>query len=53
VAALPLEQRQADLRLDLLDLHGHGRRGEMQGLGRAREAQLARDLRENPKLPER
>jgi hypothetical protein len=45
--------RQADLRLDLLDLHRHRRRRQVQVGRGARHAALLRNLRENPQLPER
>ncbi|MPN60173.1 hypothetical protein SDC9_207898 [bioreactor metagenome] len=36
-----LEQRQADIVLELLELHRHGRRGQVQFLGGAGIAQMA------------
>src|SRR4030066_416471 len=45
-----LEQRQAGLPLEQLDLHRHRRLGEMQLARRAREAQGARDRVDNPEL---
>jgi hypothetical protein len=43
-----VEQLQPHLRLDLLDLHAHRRRREVQRLGRARDAALLGDLQEYP-----
>ena len=52
LAALAVEQRQPDLRLQLLDLHRHGRRRQMQRLGGARHAAVLGDLGKDPKLAE-
>jgi hypothetical protein len=49
-AALPLEQRQPDLALDLLDLHRDRRRRQVQRLRGAREAEVAGDLGEDAQL---
>jgi hypothetical protein len=46
------EQRQADVPLQLLDLHRDRGRREVQGLGRAREAEVAGHLVEHPQLAE-
>ncbi|MCY1541270.1 hypothetical protein D9M68_769500 [compost metagenome] len=45
-----LEQRQAHVAFELFHLHGHGRRREVQDLGRAGKAQVFGDLGENPEL---
>jgi hypothetical protein len=52
LAAMTLEQRQADLRLDLLDLHRYRRRCQVQRRRGARHAALPGYLREDPQLAE-
>ncbi len=47
-----LEQRQLELPLQLLHLHGDRRRGEMQFVCGARNRTVARDRLEDPQLPE-
>jgi hypothetical protein len=52
LAPLTLEQRQAELRLQFLDLHGHRWRREVQGLGGAGKAHALGHLAEHAQLAE-
>jgi hypothetical protein len=50
LASLPVEQRQPDMGLELLDLHRYRRRREVQRRGRAAEAEVLGDLGEDTQL---
>jgi hypothetical protein len=52
IAAGAVEQRQADLGLQLLDLHRHRRRRQVQRLGGAGHAAVMRHLGKDPQLAE-